>query len=99
MDRINFIENVSGIHYPEMIVDFFDHFVALKQLVEDSGTVRVLNSTNNSISFSIEFKNSDIKTAAVNVINSLNGTIIIYNRPISIAIEITSEDTIIINLT
>ena len=54
MDRINFFGSVSGIEYPEMIVNFFDHFIALKQIVEDSGTITVLNSDDKSISFSIE---------------------------------------------
>ena len=53
--RVQFLESVSGIQYPEMIVDFFDHFVALKQIVQDSGKVEVLNFDKNSICFSIKF--------------------------------------------
>ena len=35
MDRIAFIESISGINYPEMLVHFFDQFIALKKLVEE----------------------------------------------------------------
>ena len=98
MNRVNFIESVSGIQYPEMIVTFFDHFIALKQLVEDSGTVQVLNSSNESISFSILFQNMDMKTAALSAIQSCGNTIIIYGRYITIQVEELSENSVKINL-
>ena len=98
MNRVNFIESVFGIEYPEMIVTFFDHFIALKQLVEDSGTIQVLNSSNNSISFSITFQNMDMKLAALNTIQSCSNTIIIYGRYIAIQVEEISENSIKINL-
>ena len=98
MNRVNFIESVFGIKYPEMIITFFDHFIALKQLVEDSGTVQVLNSSNDSISFSITFQNMDMKIAALNTIQSCGNTIIIYGRYITIRVEELSENSIKINL-
>lgn len=98
MNRVNFIESVSGIKYPEMIVTFFDHFIALKQLVEDSGTVQVLNSSNDSISFSIIFQTMDMKNVALNTIQSCGNTIIIYGRYITIRVEELSENSIKINL-
>lgn len=98
MNRVNFIESVSGIKYPEMIVTFFDHFIALKQLVEDSGTIQVLNSSNDSISFSITFQNTDMKIAALNTIQSCGNTIIIYGRYITIQVEELSENSIKISL-
>lgn len=99
MDRVNFIGSVSGIDYPEMIVNFFDHFIALKQLVEDSGKVQVLNSNGSSITFSIEFKDKNIMESALSAINSLNGFIIIYGRQISINVEVPTDLSIQINLT
>lgn len=98
MDRINFIESVSGIQYPKMIVDFFDHFIALKQIVEDSGNINVLNVGNNSIEFSIKFNSIDAKMMAINTINSFGGIINIYNRPISIYIENLTDTELKINL-
>ena len=38
-----------------MLVEFFDHFIALKQLVEDYGRVSVHKTDGNSITFSISF--------------------------------------------
>ena len=34
MNRVQFFNSIGGIQYPRMIVDFFDHFIALKQIVE-----------------------------------------------------------------
>lgn len=98
MDRINFFNSVSGIEYPEMLVSFFDHFIALKNIVEDSGSVQVINSQENCISFSIEFINKQYKDNALMVINSLQGTIIIYGRAISIFTEDLSDNSIMIKL-
>jgi hypothetical protein len=29
IDRVNFLESVQGIQYPDMLANFFDHFIAL----------------------------------------------------------------------
>ena len=55
MDRIAFLESISGIEYPEMIVEFFDQFIALKYLVEDYGQISVQEKSTNGISFVIKF--------------------------------------------
>jgi hypothetical protein len=74
-----------------MIVDFFDHFIALKQLVEDSGKVRVLSEENNMIIFTIEFYAPDDFNKALSNINSLGGTIVIYGRAITIGVEVLAD--------
>ena len=98
MDRVMFIGSVGGIHYPEMIVNFFDHFVALKQLVEDSGRVNVLQSTESSISFSIDFDSIEIKDQALGSILSQQGVIVIYERPIRISVKILTDLSLQIDL-
>jgi hypothetical protein len=105
MNRVNFIESVTGILYPEMIVTFFDHFIALKRLVEDSGSlvedsgsIQVLESSNNSITFSITFKDVHMKMSASNVIQSCGNMIVVYGRHITIQIEELSDNSIKINL-
>lgn len=98
MDRIEFFGSLSGMQYPEMVVNFFDHIIALKQLVEDSGSVNVLNSTDNSISFSITFKNSECKDKAYAMISSLGGVIVIYGRQIIIRIDNITNQSLEISL-
>ena len=98
VNRIDFLESVSGINYPVMLVDFFDHFIALKQIVEDSGNVNVLGSDNSSIEFSISFNTHSALELALNTINSLNGIIVIYGRPISIQVEALTDSELKINL-
>lgn len=98
MDRVTFVESVYGIKYPEMIVDFFDHFIALKQIVEDTGTISVINNEENSIEFSILFSSSNYMRSALNIINSLNGNIIIYGRNIMILVEVLTDSEIKIKL-
>lgn len=96
MNRIEFINSVQGIQNPNVIVTFFDHFVALKQLVEDSGVVSVLNTMDNSIQFSIKFASVDAKRQAMEVINSSNGMMVVYNRALSITVEEIGKKEIMI---
>ena len=65
MNRIQFFDSISGIQYPKMIVDFFDHFIALKQIVEDKGSVTVDNNNDSSIEFSIIFKSNNDRDLAL----------------------------------
>jgi hypothetical protein len=88
MDRVQFFESISGIQYPYMLVEFFDHFLALKQIVENSGKVIVPHQIdNNKISFDIEFSNKKAKEDAVNLINNCTSMVMIYERPIYININ------------
>ena len=98
MDRVNFLESVSGIKYPEMLVTFFDHFVALKQIVEDSGSVNVINNTDHNVTFSVKFKNKTSRDNALNAINSTNGIVTIYQRTINVDVNFPTDSEIIINL-
>ena len=92
MNRIQFFDSISGIQYPKMIVDFFDHFIALKQIVEDKGSITVDNNNDSSIEFSIIFKSNNDRDLALSNIQS--GTIVIYNRPISVGIESLTDHAI-----
>ena len=92
MNRIQFFDSISGIQYPKMIVDCFDHFIALKQIVEDKGSVTVDNNNDSSIEFSIKFKSNNDRDLALSNIQS--GTIVIYNRPISVGIESLTDHAI-----
>lgn len=88
MDRVQFFESISGIEYPYMLVEFFDHFLALKQIVENSGKVIVPRQIDeNKISFDIEFSNKKAKESAVNLINNCTSMVMIYERPIYIRIN------------
>lgn len=99
MDRIQFFKSVQGIEYPSMLVDFFDHIVALKQIVEDSGNVNVLSHEDNKyIEFSIHFKNKATQTIALNTIYSLNGSVVIYQHPMAILTSVPTDTDIIIKL-
>lgn len=88
MNRIEFFESVSGIDYPQMLVDFFDHFLALKEIVENSGNVIVppQQNINNHIVFNIKFSDVEAKESAINLINNVNNVIVIYERPIYVNI-------------
>ena len=89
VDRLNFFNSISGINYPEMIVHFFDHFIALKQLVEDRGEVAVGESTDNMISFNVKFSNPKYKDQAINIVQS--GPVVVYGRNIVVNVNVISE--------
>lgn len=91
MDRVQFFDSINGIQYPDMMAGFFDHFIALKELVEDSGKISVDCNTENLIVFCIEFPNQSICNQALANVKS---TIIIYNRPISVGIEVLTKTKI-----
>lgn len=93
MDRLKFFDSISGIEYPEMIVKFFDQFIALKQLVEDYGTIVVSEKTDQSISFITSFSNAGYKNKALSNIPP-SGPIVIYCRPISVEVEDLSDTDI-----
>ena len=93
MNRIKFFESVNGIQYPDMIINFFDHFLALKSLVEDKGLIEVINNKKNSISFSIEFDDSKSATQAINYMTS-NPRVLIYGRFISVRVNILTDKKI-----
>ena len=92
ISRLEFFESISDIQYPLMLVEFFDHFIALKQLVEDNGKVSVLESKDNSITFSIVFNNIESRNLALS--NAQAGSVIIYGKPISINVDIISDTEI-----
>ena len=90
--RLTFFESISGIQYPEMLVIYFDHFIALKQLVEDTGKVTVISNTDTSITFSIKFNNAKNKDKALSIAQS--GVVVIYGRTIQVQVNILSETEI-----
>jgi len=92
IDRLQFIGGINGIKYPQMLVDFFDHFIALKEIVQDSGKVAVENNNESSIIFRIDFKSDKAQQKALQYI--INGQVIIYNRPIYVNAESLSESSI-----
>lgn len=92
MDRITFFKSVSGMQYPDMVVNFFDHFIALKQIVEDKGSVTVDNSDQISITVTISFHNKMDRDMALEMIRPEQ--IMIYGRPIRISVDVLTGNQI-----
>ena len=93
INRLQFFESVNGIQYPDMIINFFDHFLALKSLVEDNGFIEVVFSNKDSIGFNITFKDKSNTTKAINYIVA-NPRILIYGRFISVRVNILTDKKI-----
>lgn len=89
MNRLDFIDSISGIQYPEMLVNFFDQFIALKKLVEDYGIITVESSTERSINFIILFDSQKNKNTAL--LNTNTGNVVIYGRSILVSVEDISD--------
>lgn len=87
MNRIEFFDSISGINYPNMLVNFFDHFLALKEIIiENSGIISVIDQmSDTNIIFNIEFSNKKAKESVIDLINNKQ-FIVIYERPIYIKI-------------
>ena len=93
VNRIKFFESVNGIQYPDMIIKFFDHFLALRWLVEDKGIIDIMYSKDNAIAFSITFQDSESTTTAINYMIS-NPRVLIYGRLISVNVNILTDKKI-----
>ena len=91
MDRVSFLDAVSGIHYPDMLLTFFDHFITLKELIEDSGKVNVNNSANDMIEFDVEFNSPAKQKMALQQINESGGIVIMYQRVIHINCNVLAD--------
>lgn len=96
MDRITFIHSISGIQYPEMLINFFDQFLALYQTVGDFVTIDVSGSNDNSIEFTISFKNAKSKDQLLYSLQS--GVINVYNKPVLVFVNSISDRELIIKL-
>lgn len=95
-DRVSFIKSITGINYPDMIVKFFDHFLALKEIVDNSGSVSISSkqlSDQDRISFNIRFSDpSGVEKAAQDI--TQRPVLNIYDRQISVAMEVLSKNEI-----
>lgn len=96
VNRLEFFNSISGINYPDMLINFFDHFIALKYLIEDTGSISVDNATNEYIRFSIIFPSPEIKIQVLQRIQS--GNMMIYNRPIHVSYRNISDTELKIEL-
>lgn len=86
MDRLTFFNSVSGISDPGLVIKYYDNFIALKQLLNNStGSPSVDSYNNSSIKFSVSFQTARDKKETLTMIQS--GTIIIYGKPISVLVE------------
>ena len=97
MDRISFIQSVSGIQQPEVLATFFDHFIVLKQIVQDYGKITVLSSNQVSISFMVEFDTPQaMQMALANIPNPPFFTI--YGRQIKVYVETPADNLMQVKL-
>ena len=100
MDRVSFFKNINGISYPEMLVDFFDHFIALKQIVDTNNClVNIIKLYENSgIEFDVKFNTPELLHKTLNEISKNGNAIVIYNRTMTIHIEVLTETDLKIKL-
>ena len=94
MDRISFFNSISGIDYPEMLVKFYDHFLALYQLAICPSLINVVSKTEDDfISFLVKFSDTNQTTQLI------PGQLIsIYGRVISINAQVLTDTELIITL-
>ena len=99
MDRLSFFKNINGISYPEMLVDFFDHFIALKQIIDTNNCiVNILSINGQDIEFSVRFKDNLLLQKTLNEISRHGNIIVIYNRTMTIHVEVLTDIDLMIKL-
>ena len=88
MDRLTFFNSISGIKYPEMLVEFYDQFLALSQLLWNRPcAIVVIDNSGKSISFSINYKDDpDLPSYLSNFRYH-----VVYGRSIGIYSEVLSD--------
>lgn len=92
MDRITFFRSVKGIQYPDVLVHFFDHFLALKSIVEESGSVNVDQTDQNAIVCTIKFRTKLDRDNALKTIAPQ--MIMVYGKPIQVSVDILAGNQI-----
>lgn len=99
MDRVSFFKNINGITYPEMLVDFFDHFLALKNIVGTNNcTVNIISTHNNVIDFIVNFKEESLLQKVMNELNRNGNVVVIYNRTMTVHVEVLTDKDLKIKL-
>ena len=78
MDRLVFLDSISGIKYPEMLVQFFDQFIALKHIIEDYGRITV--------------EPTDDPTVRDMALSNTAPIVVIYGRSIAVHTDIVSDN-------
>lgn len=94
MNRVNFLNSVSNLSYPRMVFDYYDYFLALKNIAEIGEKISVDNATNNSIKFLVAVNNASEKNEIMR--RAQSGIIDIYGRPITIHSELVSNKKILL---
>lgn len=87
MNRIMFFNSISGIDYPFMLANYYDQFLALKDLVSGYDTINVIACEPDSITFSIVYSDMGYKNQSLSVINSFPGRVFIYGKYIPVKID------------
>lgn len=98
MDRIAFFNSISGIDYPYMLVNYYDQFLALKELVTGCSTINVLSSDNAGITFNIVFGEPRFKDQTLSIINKFPGRILIYGKFVPVIIDNLTDIEITLTL-
>ena len=97
MDRISFFNSISGIDYPEMLVKFYDQFLALHYLAINFNLINVVSRTDDDfISFLVDY--SDINQKNQTLYLASNQLISIYGRIISINVKTLTDTELFITL-
>ena len=99
MHRVSFFKNINGITYPEMLVDFFDHFLALKNIVGTNNcTVNIISTHNNVIDFVVNFKEPHLLQKVLNELTKMGNVIVVYNRTMTVHVEVLTDTDLKIKL-
>ena len=98
MNRITFFDSISGIDYPEMLVNFYDQFLALKELSFGFSSISVIGAAENSITFHIVFAKTRYKDNALSTIYKCNSRIFIYSKYIPINVDSLTDTELTITL-
>lgn len=100
MDRLSFFRNINGISYPEMLVDFFDHFIALKQIIDSNNcTVNIISyNKGQDIEFDAQFKDPSYLDKTLKALETMGNVIVIYTRTMTVHAEVLTDRDLKIKL-
>lgn len=97
-NRLEYFDSISGITDPRLVVIFYDHFLALYNLLgyRDNLSISVDNYSDRMIRFSVLFSTAKDKKEILTQIQS--GSMLIYGRQISIIVENATVRSISVQL-
>ena len=100
MDRVEFINSIkdpNGGNKENLLLNFFDHYMILYELIERVDDIEVINSDSSSVSFKLKFSDPKILNRTVEKLKT-QSMLMIFEKYYNISYSDITENTVNITI-